>query len=75
MPKLFALALAALFTASIALAQAPAPADVAKPAAANDCEARAVSKSGKPLAGAAKREPIDPSELIRTGVVTFFNEA
>ncbi|MCF8448617.1 MAG: cold shock domain-containing protein [Taibaiella sp.] len=25
--------------------------------------------------GAAKREPIDPSELIRTGVVTFFNEA
>jgi cold shock CspA family protein len=25
--------------------------------------------------GAAKREPIDPAELIRTGVVTFFNEA
>ncbi len=25
--------------------------------------------------GAAKREPVDPSELIRSGVVTFFNEA
>jgi cold shock CspA family protein len=25
--------------------------------------------------GAAKREPIDPADLIRTGVVTFFNEA
>ena len=25
--------------------------------------------------GAARREPIDPAELIRTGVVTFFNEA
>jgi cold shock CspA family protein len=25
--------------------------------------------------GAARREPIDPSEIIRTGVVTFFNEA
>ena len=25
--------------------------------------------------GAAKREPVDPADLIRTGVVTFFNEA
>jgi len=25
--------------------------------------------------GAAKREPIDPADLIRTGVVTFFNGA
>ncbi len=25
--------------------------------------------------GAAKRIPIDPAELIRTGVVTFFNDA
>ena len=25
--------------------------------------------------GAAKREPVDPADLIRSGVVTFFNEA
>ncbi len=25
--------------------------------------------------GATKREPVDPADLIRTGVVTFFNEA
>ncbi len=25
--------------------------------------------------GAAKREPIDPADLIRSGVVTFFNDA
>jgi hypothetical protein len=46
MPKLIIAALATLFAANVALAQAPA--------AANDCEAKAVGKNGKPLAGAAK---------------------
>ncbi|MBS1190521.1 MAG: hypothetical protein H6R10_2313 [Rhodocyclaceae bacterium] len=58
MNKLLTAILAALFAANIAYAQAPAtPATPAKPAAAataSDCEAKAVSKEGKPLAGAAK---------------------
>ena len=67
MNKLITVALSALFASGIALAQAPAakPAEAAKPAAAapsapaakaaaGDCEAKAVSKDGKPLAGAAK---------------------
>ena len=46
MNKIIAVALASLFATSLAFAQAPA--------AANGCEAKAVSKDGKPLAGAAK---------------------
>jgi hypothetical protein len=54
MNKIFASALVALFAVNMAYAQAPAaPAATAAPAAGN-CEAQAVSKSGKPLAGAAK---------------------
>ncbi len=48
MKKILSTALLALFAVNVAYAQAPA----AAPAA--DCEAQAVSKSGKPLAGAAK---------------------
>jgi hypothetical protein len=47
--KLIALALSSLFAASVAFAQGPAPA--AAPAASS-CVAKAVSKDGKPLAGA-----------------------
>lgn len=48
------IAIACLFVANLALAQAPAaPAAKAAPTA-SDCEARAVGKDGKPLAGAAK---------------------
>ena len=48
MKKIFSTALFALFAMNVAYAQVPA----AAPAA--DCEAQAVSKTGKPLAGAAK---------------------
>ncbi len=40
---------ALIFASQLAFAQAPAAA-----ATASDCESRAVSKEGKPLAGAAK---------------------
>jgi hypothetical protein len=43
---LIAFALSSLFAASVAFAQAPT--------AAFDCAAKAISKNGKPLAGAAK---------------------
>ncbi len=52
MSKLIAYVLASLFAASIALAQAPSAARTSP--AASDCAAKAVSKDGKPLAGAAK---------------------
>ena len=55
MSKLNFAALSVLFVASMAFAQAPVAA--AKPAAANAasaCEAKAIDKNGKPLAGAAK---------------------
>lgn len=61
MNKFFATTLVALFAVNMAYAQAPAapatpaaPAPMAAPAAAGNCEAKAVSKTGKPLAGAAK---------------------
>lgn len=57
MKKLFASALFALFAANVAFAQVPA----AAPAAAS-CEARAVDKNGKPLAGAAKTSFIKKCE-------------
>lgn len=59
MNKIIAGFVAGLFSVGIAYAQAPAAtapaakAEVAAPAASG-CEAKAVSKSGKPLAGAAK---------------------
>lgn len=52
MHKLITLALVSLFTANVALARTPAAAPAAAPA--GGCEARAVSKAGKPLHGAAK---------------------
>lgn len=50
MNKLFASALVALFAANVAFAQVPAPATPMEVT----CEASAVDKNGKPLAGAAK---------------------
>ena len=48
MLKIVAFALSGLFAVSVAFAQSPAT------PAASDCAAKAVSKAGKPLAGAAK---------------------
>jgi hypothetical protein len=50
MKKLFASALFALFATNLAFAQAPAPATPVEV----PCEAQAIDKNGKPLAGAAK---------------------
>jgi uncharacterized protein (DUF2147 family) len=60
MKKLFASALFALFAANVAFAQAPA-APAAAPAEAS-CEAKAIDKNGKPLAGAAKASFIKKCE-------------
>jgi len=49
MKRIALAALISVFAMGAALAQAPAPA-----AAPDSCEAKAVSKEGKPLAGAAK---------------------
>ena len=64
MNKLLATAVVSLFAANLAFAKPPAkeeakdaPAAPSAPAAAaagGDCEAKAVGKNGKPLAGAAK---------------------
>lgn len=65
MNKLIVTAVATLFAANLAFAQAPAAKSEAKPAAPSmpaataaaaggDCEAQAVDKNGKPLHGAAK---------------------
>ena len=59
MNKLITVALSAIFATGVALAQAPGanfarPVDAPAKAAAGDCESKAVSKDGKPLAGAAK---------------------
>ncbi len=59
MKKIFSAVLFSLFALNLAYAQTPAPAAPAAPAAVaapapNDCEAKAVGKNGKPLAGAAK---------------------
>ena len=55
---------ASLLTVSLAYAQATAPAAPAKSAApaASSCETQAVSKSGKPLSGAAKASFIKKCE-------------
>ena len=59
MSKLIACAISSLFAVSVAFAQMPAapakpaPASAAKPAV-SDCASKALSKDGKPLAGAAK---------------------
>jgi len=60
MKKIFAAALVALFAINLAHAQAPA-APAAAPAAGS-CEAKAVDKNGKPLAGAAKTSFIKKCE-------------
>lgn len=72
MKKLLTCSLAALFASNLAFAQAPAApampvntaptATVAAPAAASNCEAKAVDKHGKPLTGAAKSSSIKKCE-------------
>jgi hypothetical protein len=49
-----------------ALAQTPAPAPAPSAAAASSCEAKAVGKNGKPLAGAAKAASIKKCEKDAT---------
>lgn len=67
MSKLIAYVLGSLFAASVAFAQAQAP-TAAKPAsAASDCAAKAVSKDGKPLAGAARASFIKKCEAGAKG--------
>lgn len=63
MKQLVAVLGASLFTVSLAFAQATAPAAPANAApATGNCEARAVSKDGKPLSGAAKASFIKKCE-------------
>lgn len=69
MKQLVAVLGASLFSVSLAYAQATAPAVPATPAAppkaapaASSCEAQAVSKTGKPLTGAAKASFIKKCE-------------
>lgn len=62
MSKLIVTLLSSLFAVSVAIAQTPA----AAPAVA-DCEAKAVDKNGKPLAGAAKSASIKKCETAAKG--------
>ncbi|NVO05020.1 MAG: hypothetical protein HXX19_03260 [Rhodoferax sp.] len=55
MSKYITIALGSLFVAGVMFSQVAA--------AATDCEAKAVSKDGKPLAGAAKASSIKKCEL------------
>ena len=64
MSKLIIAVLSTLFAVSLAMAQAPASAPAA---AASDCEAKAIDKNGKPLAGAAKAASIKKCETTATG--------
>jgi len=68
MKKIISVAFAACFALSV-YAQTPAPAQPTAPAkpavsapAVSDCEAKAVSKDGKPLSGAAKTSSIKKCE-------------
>lgn len=56
MPKFISVALGSLFAASVLFSQ------VAVAATPSACEAKAVSKDGKPLAGAAKASSIKKCE-------------
>jgi len=73
MSKLIAIFVSGLFAAGVAFAEAPAAA--AKPSAtvaqsgpaASDCEAKAIGKNGKPLAGAAKSSFVKTCEIESKG--------
>jgi hypothetical protein len=73
MKKIFALAVAAFFSVGVTYAQTSAPiapsGSKAAPAtvAAPSCEARAVDKNGKPLAGAAKTSFVKKCESGNKG--------
>jgi len=61
MSKLTVSVLSSIFVAFIAFAQVPAA------VAASDCEAKAIDKNGKPLAGAAKASSIKKCEAAAKG--------
>ena len=63
MSKIIAFALSTLLAASVAFAQAPAPAAPA----ASDCAAKAIGKGGKPLSGAAKTSFMKKCEADASG--------
>lgn len=65
MNRIIAIVATTLLAANLAFAQTPVtPANPATAApAASDCEAKAVSKSGKPLTGAAKAASIKKCEM------------
>mgnify|MGYP000883488228 CR=1 FL=1 len=65
MSKLTAFLISTLFAATSAFAQAPAAAPAAP--AADSCEAKALSKDGKPLSGAAKNASIKKCEADKGG--------
>ncbi|GAB7546832.1 hypothetical protein [Cupriavidus sp. CuC1] len=75
MKRFCAVAVAAFFSVGLACAQTAAPAAAAKPAApaattpatSSSCEAQAVDKNGKPLAGAAKASSIKKCESGNKG--------
>ncbi len=65
MSKLISAILFTLFAANVAMAETPAKAAAAP--AASDCEAKAIDKNGKPLAGAAKTASIKKCESAAKG--------
>ncbi len=82
MRKLSALAVAMLLSTGAAYAQKAGPSAAAKPAvpaetqsAASNCEAKAVDKNGKPLAGAAKASFIKKCEAGNKGNASAACEA
>jgi hypothetical protein len=67
--KLIAFTCSSLFAASLAFAQTPSTKAAVPAAPAADCAAKAVSKDGKPLTGAAKTSFMKKceSENVATG--------
>lgn len=62
MPKFLSLTLGSLFAASVLFSNAAIGADAVPAAPAADCAAKALSKDGKPLSGAAKASSIKKCE-------------
>ena len=78
MTKLVSAVLVGLFASSVALADIPPaapttpfPAAATPAVAPSDCEAKAVSKNGKPLAGAAKKSFMKKCEESAKGGVAL----
>lgn len=62
MSKFISLALGSLFAASVLFSSAATGAESAPASPATDCAAKALSKDGKPLSGAAKASSIKKCE-------------